>query len=86
MPGVFYYQIINKNDKEEGNRNAANLAKENLRFSEEDLKKVLEVYQDRIPEKKILLSTMQTYKINLNQDLCLSRLWTNQTQIKGIRK
>ena len=82
MPGVSITQIINKNDKEEETERAANLAKENLPFSEEDLKKYWKLYQNRIPEKKILLSTMQTCKLTLNQDYSVSVVVDQQTQIK----
>jgi hypothetical protein len=82
MPGVSITQIINKNDKEEETERAAILAKENHPFSEEDLKKYWKLYQDRIPEKKILLSTMQTCKLTLNQDYSVSVVVDQQTQIK----
>ena len=49
MPGVSITQIINKNDKEEETERASNLAKENLPFSEEDLKKYWKLYQNIIP-------------------------------------
>lgn len=69
-----------KNKEEEEKQ--ANLAKECQPFTEEDFKKVWKQYEEKIPEKKILVSSMQSCLMTIGQDYSVDIAVENEVQKK----